>query len=221
MKEPIRKITLKGGAVGYRLVVDIGPDENGKRKQTTRTFDKLKDSRAELARVRHETGLGTYIKPSSETVNTYLDSYLKGAARDRRASTKRNYRDALRPVRERLGDRPLQSLTKADVEDLVDWMLTSGRRRGGKPGTGLSGRSVRLTLGRLTAALEMATLEGKLVRNVAKLVKPPDHAPRERETWSRGEVKKFLAAASRDWPHAGWRLSLYGLRRGEVLGLLR
>jgi len=101
----------------------------------------------------------------------------------------------------------------------MDWMLTAGRRRGGKPGTGLSGRTARLTLGRLKAALEMAVLEGKLVRNVAKLVEPPEHTQRERATWSKAEVKKFLAKASRDRLHAAWRLSLYGLRRGEVLGL--
>jgi integrase len=152
-------------------------------------------------------------------VNAYLDSYFKGASRGRRASTTRNYKDAFRPVRERLGDHPLQSLTKADIEDLMDWMLTSGRRRGGKPGTGLSGRTARLTLGRLTAALEMAVLEGKLVRNVAKLVTPPENTPRERDTWSKAEVCKFLAAATHDRLLAGWRLSLYGLRRGEVLGL--
>jgi integrase len=125
----------------------------------------------------------------------------------------------MRPVRERLGTRPLQSITKSDVEDLVDWMLTAGRRRGGKPGTGLSGRSARLTLGRFSAALEAAVLEGKLVRNVARLVKPPEHTPRERETWTKAEVRKFLAKASSDRLYAAWRLSLYGLRRGEVLGL--
>jgi integrase len=219
VKEPIRKITLKDGTTRYRLVVDIGREESGKRKQVTRTYDKLKDARAELSRVRHETDRGTYVRPTSETVNAYLDAYLKGATRGKRVSTARNYRDAFRPVRERLGDRPLQSLTKADIEGLVDWILTSGRKRGGKPGTGLSGRSARLTLGRLTAALEMAVLEGKLVRNVAKLVKPPEHTPRERDTWTRAEVRKFLTAASHDRLHAAWCLSLYGLRRGEVLGL--
>jgi hypothetical protein len=40
MKEPIRKITLKDGTVRYRLVVDIGTDEHGKRKQITRTSSK-------------------------------------------------------------------------------------------------------------------------------------------------------------------------------------
>ncbi len=219
MKEPINKVTLKDGSVRYRLVVDVGRDENGRRKQLTRTFDTKREAREELSRIRHETNLGTYVKPSKETVASYLDGYLKGATRGRRANTRRNYEDALRPVRERLGTRPLQSITKSDIEDLMDWMLTAGRRRGGKPGTGLSGRTARLTLGRLSAALEAAVLEGKLVRNVAKLVSPPEYTPRERETWSKAEVKKFLAKASRDRLHAAWRLSLYGLRRGEVLGL--
>lgn len=219
MKEPINKITLKNGSVRYRLVVDIGRDEHGKRKQLTRTFDTRREAREELARIRHETNRGTYVRPSQETVNSCLDAYLQGATRGRRASTKRNYEDALEPVRERLGMRPLQSITKSEVEDLMDWMLTAGRRRGGKPGTGLSGRTARLTLGRLSAALEMAVLEGKLARNVARLVEPPKYTPRERETWSKAEVKGFLAKASSDRLYAAWRLSLYGLRRGEVLGL--
>ncbi len=54
---------------------------------------------------------------------------------------------------------------------------------------------------------------------MARLVKPPEHTPRERETWSKAEVRKFLAKASTDRLYAAWRLSLYGLRRGEVLGL--
>jgi integrase len=219
VKEPIRKIELKDGTMRYRLVVDIGRDEHGKRQQITRTFDKLKEARAELSRVRHETDQGTYVKPSEITVSEYLDEYLVGATRGRRESTKVSYRDAFRPVRERLGARALQSVSKADIENLVDWMLTSGRRRGGQVGTGLGPRSVRLTLGRLKAAFEMAVDEGRLVRNVVKLVTPPEYTPGERATWSRTEVRRFLRVATKDRLHAAWRLSLYGLRRGEVLGL--
>ena len=62
-------------------------------------------------------------------------------------------------------------------------------------------------------------LEGKLVRNVAKLVTPPESRQRERDTWQQAEVEKFLTEAASDRLHAAWRLSLYGLRRGEVLGL--
>jgi integrase len=56
-------------------------------------------------------------------------------------------------------------------------------------------------------------------RSAAALVKPPAHTPRELETWSKAEVRKFLAKASPDRLYVAWRLSLYGLRRGEVLGL--
>ncbi len=219
MNEPIRKVKLKDGTVRYRLVVDIGRDDSGKRQQLTRTFDRLKDARAELSRIRHETDKGTFVKPSGITVNDYLDQYLVGATRGRRESTKGSYRDAFRPVRERLGNRKLQSLTKADIEGLVDWMLTSGRKRGGPPGTGLGARSARLTLGRLKAAFEMAVDEGILIRNVVKLVTPPEYTPKERDTWSSAEVRKFLRVAASARLHAAWRLSLYGLRRGEVLGL--
>jgi integrase len=219
MREPIRKFTRKDGTTVYRLVVDAGRHPDGRRRQITKTFAKLREARSELARIRRETDLGTYIAPSEETISTALDAWLLGALRDRRASTRRNYVDALQPVRDRIGHIKLQQATKADVEGLVDWMLTSGRRRGGPAGSGLSGRTVRLTLGRLTAALDMAVAEGKIARNPARLVRPPRHIQREREPWSGAEVKTFLAAASADRLHAAWRLSLYGLRRGEVLGL--
>src|SRR5215469_12444032 len=65
----------------------------------------------------------------------------------------------------------------------------------------------------------MAVAEGKIARNPARLVRPPKHVQPERQPWSAAEVKTFLAPASADRLHAAWRLSLYGLRRGEVLGL--
>jgi integrase len=65
----------------------------------------------------------------------------------------------------------------------------------------------------------MAVDEGRLVRNVVKLVAPPEYTPGERATWSRTEVRRFLRVATKDRLRAAWRLSLYGLRRGEVLGL--
>ncbi len=99
MKEPIRKITLADGTVRYRLVVDIGKDQTGKRKQLTRTYARQKDARAELSRIRHQQDAGTYVQPSKMTLNQYLDDYLVGATRDRRESTKANYRHALKPVR--------------------------------------------------------------------------------------------------------------------------
>ena len=61
----------------------------------------------------------------------------------------------------------------------------AGRRRGGKAGTGLP---LRLTLGRLTAALELAVAEGKLARNPARYVRPPTHTARVRKTCTAAQV---------------------------------
>lgn len=219
MNEPIRKIKLRNGKVRYRLVVDIGVDENGKRQQLTRTFDKQKEARDELARIRSELGKGTYVKPSEQTVNEYLDEYLAGATRGRRESTRVSYRDSFRCPRELFGHRPIQSITKTDIDGLVEYMVTTGRKRGGQAGTGLGPRSVQLTLSQLSTAFERAVLEGKLVRNPVKLVEPPEYTPSQRDTWGKDEVRRFLTWAAMDRLHAAWRLSLYGLRRGEVLGL--
>jgi integrase len=65
----------------------------------------------------------------------------------------------------------------------------------------------------------MAVDEGRLVRNVVKLVTPPEYTPGERVSWSRIKVRRFLCVATKDRLHAAWRLSLYGAGRGEVLGL--
>jgi integrase len=228
MTDPIKKVVLKDGRTRYRFVVDIGPDpKTGKRQQKTFTYDLKRDAVSERARILSEVNDGRYVRPSKMTLNEHLDEWLPavlaGSARRRNRaladSTRRNYEDALRPARDRLGTKQLQAITKADVEQLKTWMLTEGRRRGGKPGTGLSGRSVALTLGRLTAALEMAVREGKLVRNVAALVEPPPHDKRQRQAWTAEQAREFLKVAERDRLHAAWRMSLYGLRRGEVLGL--
>lgn len=49
-------------------------------------------------------------------------------------------------------------------------MLMEGRRRGGKAGTGLGVRPVRLMLGRLRTALHVAVRRQLVVRNVAAFV---------------------------------------------------
>ncbi|RFS81223.1 hypothetical protein D0T12_33160 [Actinomadura spongiicola] len=196
------------------------PDpETKKRRQKTHTFDRKTDAKNALKAIQFKVTEGTYVAPSKTTVTEILDSYLKGATRGKRRNTKRNYEHALRCVREQLGARVAQTVSKDDVEDLVDFTLTSGRKRGGKPGTWLSGRSVNLTLGRLRAAFELAVREGKLVRNVVALVDNVSYQQRERETWTQAEVRAFLGTIEGTRLEVAWRLSLYGLRRGEVLGL--
>src|ERR1044072_6809640 len=227
MADPIKRIELKNGAVRYRFVIDIGHDpETGKRKQQTCTFDKKKEAEREYTRIKHECDMGTYVRPSKMTVGAFLDEWLASGTRDVEKATAANYRDALLPVRERLAARPLQKLSEVDVERFVDWMLTNGRKRGGKPGTGLSVRSVSLSLSKLRTALNVAVRRGLVVRNAAAFVTIPRTARKaERETkarrqpWSAEEVKAFLAGIRGERLFGVMLLSLLGLRPAEVCGL--
>ena len=224
--DPIKKITLKNGKTRYRFVIDVGPKTDGRRDQRTYTFDTRKEAKAEYARIKHETDRGTFVRPGKITMNQFLDEWLKSATRDVEKATAANYRDALLPVRARLGEKPLQEVTEEDIEALIDWMLTQGRRRGGKPGTGLGVRSVRLTLGRLRTALNVAVRRQLVVRNVAAFVTIPRPAAKAaiearaaRKPWTQEEMKTFLTGIADERLYAICLLSLMGLRPAEVCGL--
>ena len=215
----IRTDTLKNGTKRYRFTIDLPHGKGEKRTQETHTFTRRKDAEAELARIGHQSRTGEYTRRWDGTVDEVIDRYLKHAADGAEENTKVSYRNALAPVRMRLGARRARDIDREDIQDLKDWMLASGRRRGGKPGTGLSARSVRLTMGRLSAAYELAIIDRKLNYNPVRYVKQPKRVKTERSTWSQAQVAEFFATAAADRLYAAWRMSVYGQRRGEILGL--
>jgi integrase len=216
-QEPIKKVTLADGRVRWRFVVDVGKKPDGRRDQRTYTYDTLKQARDERARIVSDLARGSYIRDSKRTVDEHLTEWLDGR-RNVRESTRANYVHALKPVREQLGHIELQKLTKGHVDRLVTGLLATGRRVGnvGKP---LSPRTVTLTLTVLGMALEDAVKQGVLVRNVARLVDRPAQQKRETATWTAAQAASFLAYTAVDRLSVAWQLSLYGLRRGELLGL--
>ncbi|WP_405626161.1 site-specific integrase [Streptomyces sp. NBC_00016] len=225
MGDPIKKITLADGTVRYRFVTDGPRQGNGRRRQIRKTFDTKKEARAELARIRHQSTTGTFVVPTKVTVDELLDLWLKSAIRGVEDATASNYDNAIRPARLFLGDKRLQLLTEEDVEAFVDWMLTSGRQRGGKPGTGLGLRSVRLTLGRLRSALHLAVRRGWVARNVAEHVRVTRDAVRkaarddaQRRPWDASEVKAFIEATKGDRLFGVMLLTLIAERPAEVCG---
>lgn len=220
MREPIRKLTLADGTTRYRVVVDVGRKPDGKRAQRTATFGRRKDAVAWLAETRQTVNTGSYVAPARITLGEHLDGWLSGR-RGLRPATVRNYSDALRPVWELLGWMPLQQVTRADIERVVTAMLDGSARRVGRKGQPLSARSVNLTLTVLTTALEAAVRDGQLPRNPAQYVEHVEggDGPRMGAAWTADQLQTFKVAVRGDRLHAAWLLSLYGLRRGEVLGL--
>lgn len=235
MSDTIKKITLKDGSTVYRFTIDVGVrpkidkasgkpvlDENGAqvmtRDQRTHTFPKLGEARAEQARIISERAKGSYVAPTKITVAKLVAEWL-ASKRRLKSSTLRTYTDALKPVVERLGYVEAQQLTKAQVVSLVEWMRAEGRRVGAKKSTALTGRTVNVMLTLLRAVLKDAEKQGRVARNVAALVDNESHEAGEMSTWTGEQAQAFLGHVERDRLHAAWILSLYGLRRGEVLGL--
>jgi integrase len=217
-REPIRKVTLKNGATRYRFVIRVGKKPDGKPDQRTFTFDTLREAREERAKIIADKARGTFVRATKTTLAEHLDQWLAGR-RKLRESTRSNYVHALKPARERLGHLPLQQITKAHIDKLITDLLAGGRRVGIK-GRPLSPRTVTLTLTVLAAALDDAVKQGHLVRNVARLVdRPGAKAKREMSTWTAEQANAFLAYVSEHRLYPAWLMSLYGLRRGEVLGL--
>lgn len=72
----------------------------------------------------------------------------------------------------------------------------------------------------LSAALTRAAREELISRNVARLAELPAWEPREIRPWSADEALSFLRVAGPDPLYPAFLLLLlYGMRRGEVLGL--
>ncbi len=217
----ITTIDLADGTRRYRFTIDTGRDPaTGKRRQRRYTFARKAEARAELGRLTGQVADGTHTDRWDGTVNELCDEYLKSATFGKEANTKACYRDALRVPRARLGGRKARSITAADIETHVrDFMLTRGRARGGTPGTPLGARSVRLALQQLSAAFALAVKRKRLVWNPCETVDLPAQSKAARPTWGEAEVRAFLEHAGQDRLAACWRLTAYGLRRGEVAGL--
>jgi integrase len=72
----------------------------------------------------------------------------------------------------------------------------------------------------LCAALTRAIREELITRNVARLVELPHWRPKTIRPWTVDEARGFLTACKPHYQYAAFvLLLLYGLRRGEVLGL--
>jgi len=216
----IEKVTLKDGSIRYRARgVSVGKDpKTGKRAQRTITGERLKDVEAEVVRITGQVHNRTYRKPWNGTVGELADSYLEHVA-ELEANTRLSYRLALAPAREWFGRRKARTIGREDIEEYKKWLRTSGRRRGGKAGTGLSPRSVNLALQQLGAVFDLAERDAKVAANPVRWVRRVKREENVRTTWSEDQVRRFLTTAAADRLAACWLLSLLGLRRGEVLGL--
>lgn len=148
----------------------------------------------------------------SWTVAAYLDYWMRDVAPLKlRPKTIEGYESLIRVhLKPLIGGQSLTRLTVPILQQALNHYLAEGH----------SIRTVRATRTVLSAALTRAMREELVTRNVARLVELPAEQPKEVTPWTPQESARFLSVAQDDplFP-AYLLLMVYGLRRGELLGL--
>ncbi|WP_084263301.1 tyrosine-type recombinase/integrase [Actinomadura formosensis] len=185
------------------------PTSSGRRKRVRVYGNTRQEAREKLLKVIEDAGRGVFPSERTWKVGEYLDFWLE--REKRRPLTLKRHETVVRlHIKPTLGHHRLDSLTVRIVQNFLDDLLADGK----------SVATIHQTRKVLSAALTYAMRQEMITRNVARLVELPRYKSREAEHWTPDETIRFLDAASSDPLYPAFvLLALYGLRRGEVLGI--
>lgn len=188
------------------------PTVSGIRKRVSFYGRTRADVHAQLVAHQAKAQQGRLLPDRSWPLADYLDYWLTDVVRiNRRPKTYESYEAAVRLyLKPNLGRISLQRLTVAQLQTYLNQVLA----RGGTV------RTVHLVRMVLSAALTRAMREQLIDRNIARLVELPTWRRKDFAPWTAEQIQTFLTAAESDPLYVAFLLvALYGLRRGEVLGL--
>ena len=215
MKGHIRK----RGKSSWELVVDMGRDARGVRRQKFHTVRGTKrDAQRRLNEILHELDTGTYVEPQNMTVAEFLAKWLVHIETKVARKTCSRYAEICqRHLVPALGHLQLTKVQPLHIQEMYALALKAGRLDGKG---GLSAQTVVHHHRVLREALGRAVKWRLLTRNPADAVDPPRPKTREMRALDEVETADLLRAAE------GTRLYLpvlvavtTGLRRGELLAL--
>jgi integrase len=185
---------------------------SGSQKRVTVYGTTRKQAADRMRQAQDRNALGIPVPDRSWKLGDWLDYWLEHVvAPNRRPATYALYEMTARLyLKPALGTVPLTRLSAARVQTFLNGQLTAGQ----------SIRQVQVMRTVLSSALTRAMREELLIRNVARLVELPGWQRQPIVPWTADEARSFLTAARDDPLYPAFvLLLLYGLRRGEVLGL--
>jgi integrase len=215
----ITKITTASGETKYRLIIVVGKVPGTKPIkyiQECHTFRTMGEALKKQAEIRDARKRGALVKRENVTFDELCKRWLN-SRHDVREVSREGYEHHLKAVRDQLGQEKVQDLSRADIENVIK----SLRDR-------KSHSTIGHTLGAVSQVLDYGISSGLLSINVAVFVKAPrkqsskalvDTKPRD-EPWTQEELLRFRAVADQHEWVAAWRLTLCGLRRSEIMGMM-
>ena len=204
----------------WSIVIDLGKDASGKRKQKWHTVKGTKkEAEAELSRLLNEVNMGRYIEPTRMLVAQYLEIWLKDYAEPNVSpKTHERYSQIIHQnINPKLGQHPLSKLKPLHIQAFYSECLLNGRKHGAG---GLSARTVLHFHRLLRKACLQAVKWQLLAHNPAEAVDPP--RPQRKEMNALNEMETALLLDKLDGEPLFAPIALAvttGLRRGELLAL--
>lgn len=215
MKGHIRK----RGKGSWSIVLDIGRDVDGKRRQKWHSVKGSKrDAEREMARLVNELNTGSYVEPSKLTLSKYLDQWLDYVGPRVAAKTLERYKGIMDShVKPALGSHTLAKLKPLHIQSFYSDALANGRKNGDG---GLSAQTVLHFHRVLHKALDQAVKWQLLLRNPADAVEPPKAERQQMTALSEAETATLLKTMEGTRLYVPVLIAVTtGLRRGELLAL--
>jgi integrase len=197
----------------YAIVVDLGRDNQGKRKQKWFSgYDKKKDAEKDLPRVLNELNSGTFIEPSNEKYETYLEKWLRNKRKQIKPTTFDNYtRMVKNHIVPGLGHIKLEKLNRIHLKNFYNDLDEEKQ---------LAPASIKKVHAIVRSSLSDAVEDGILSKNIASGIKTPRIGPSAIKVWDEVQLSQFLNVIKEDPLYIAFHLpATTGMRRGEVLGL--
>jgi len=208
----------KDGRWCGQITVGTNP-QTGRPIRKTFYGDKRKDVARKMTKLKQKLFEGSYIKQSEIKLGDWLTRWNEGRKSQLAYNTYRAYKVWIeKHIKPKLGEVKLRELKARQIQDLLNKKLDG---ESGKDNKGLSVNSVKHIYATIHTALNQAVKEQLINRNVADSVKPPKKQEEKKlQTWTKEEVKKFLAQAKDHKYYIIYFLAVNtGMRRGELLGL--
>ncbi len=218
MKGTTYKRKLPSGRISWCLGIDLGRDQNGKRKRIFKSgFRRQGDADDELRRILQELNEGTLVKPDPRTVTEFLDQWIaEYATRKLAPTTLERYRELVGHVTRAIGTAELTKVTTLQLQRVYNALLDGGK----KNGKGLAVKTVRHVHGLVHVALETAVKWGLLKINPAHACDLPPVPQQEAKCMDPNGTTRFMEAADGNWLRDLFGMAFStGARRGELLAL--
>ncbi|MEK6300505.1 MAG: tyrosine-type recombinase/integrase [Acidobacteriota bacterium] len=204
---------IEKGKRKWLVRIFLGRGGNGKRSY----FNKLihgtkKDAEGFLSRTLTEISQGKFMAPSTNTLDDYLNEWLKNSAKQK--LSQRTYDHQVycldRYVRPVLGGRKLSTIKPLDLQELYTRMGEDG----------LSPRTIQIVHNILNRAFNQAVRWQVMAFNPAQLADRPKQERKEMLALAPEQAGRFLKAAREDLYYLYFAMALdTGARPSELLGL--